>query len=204
MKQVNLSGFPTIGNFELRRSFSISSADVSGLADTATTEATKTANSAADSISQASAAVETAVNQAQSRMESIASELKVNLPAYYSVGLWDYCQGETVGAQPSNCTRPTTSFSFDLLDIFKSVSPEFNDLFPSKDTKGLTGSLKLSKVAISAYIVGLSTTACSLVVGLVTAFREVKSRWLKLLQVLSSAVSFITEFNTLQILSSYR
>jgi hypothetical protein len=73
------------------------------------------------------------------------------------------------------------SFSFDLLDIFKSVLPEFNDLFPSKDTKGLIGSVKLSKVAISAYIVGLSTTAYSLVVGLVTAFREVKSRWLKLL-----------------------
>lgn len=204
MEQVNLSGFPTIGKLDLRRSFSISSADVSGLADTATTEATKTANSAADSISQASAAVGTVVNQAQSRIESIASELKVNLPAYYSVGLWDYCQGKTVGGRPSNCTRPTASFSFNLLDIFKSVSSEFNDLFPSKDTKGLTGSLKLSKFAISAYIVGIFTTACSLVVGLVTTFREAKSRWLKLLQLLSSAVGFITEFNTLQMLSSSR
>jgi hypothetical protein len=204
VEQVNLSGFPTIGKFDLRRSFSISSANVSGLADTATAEATKTANSAADSISEASAAVETVVNQAQSRIESVASELKVSLPAYYSVGLWDYCQGKTVGARPSKCTRPTTSFSFNLLDIFKSVSPEFNDLFPSKDTNGLTGSLKLSKWAISAYIVGFSTTACSLVMGLVSTFREVKSRWLKLLQVLSSTASINTEFNKLEILSSSR
>lgn len=201
---MNLSDFPTIGKVDLRRSLGISSTDVSGLADTAASEATKAANSAADSVSQASAAIETAASQAQSRVESIANELKLNLPAYYSVGLWDYCQGQTIDARPSNCTRPTTSFSFNLLDIFRSISPAINDLFPSNDTKDLTGSLKLSKWAISAYIVGFATTTLSLVVGLVTTFCEGKSGWLKIIQVLSSTVRLNTPSTTLEILSSSR
>lgn len=201
---MNLSDFPTIGKVDLRRSLSIGGADVSSLADTAASEATKTVNSAADSVSQASAAIETAASQAQSRLEAIARELKVNLPAYYSVGLWDYCQGQTSDARPTNCTRPTTSFSFDLLDIFRSISPEINDLFPSDDTKNLTGSLKLSKWAISAYIVGFAATALSLAVGLVTTFREGKSGWSKILQVLSSTVRLNTAATMVQILSISR
>lgn len=199
-----MSDFPTIGKPDLRRSLGIGGADMSSLADTATSEATKTVNSAADRVSQASAGIKTAASQAQSRLESIARELEVNLPAYYSVGLWGYCQGERSDARPTNCTKPTTSFSFDLLDIFRSISPEINDLLPSDDSKKLTGSLKLSTWAISAYIVGFAATFISLAVGVVTTFREGKGGWSKILQVLSSTVRLNTTCTMVQMLSTSR
>ncbi len=123
---------------------------------------------AADSVTQVSATVQTAVSQVSSTVESISNELKLKLPAYYAVGLWGYCQGEKGGADYSNCSKPSTSFSFDLVDIFRSISPEMDNVLPGEANKILSGYHTLAKWSISTYIVGFITTASAFALGSIT------------------------------------
>lgn len=162
--------------------------DISDILGTVTSEATKVGESVADGVTQASATVQAAVGQVSSKVESISNELKVKLPGYYSVGLWGYCQGEKGGAHYSNCSKPSTSFSFDLVDIFRSAAPEMDNVLPSEGNKILSGYHNLAKWSISTYMVGFIATASAFVLGSMTILCSLGGKWCQILLVLLSTV----------------
>ena len=183
-----MTEFPKLGALDVRRSVSAIRSDISDLSGTVTSEATKVGENAADSVTQVSATVQTAVSQVSSTVESISNELKLKLPAYYAVGLWGYCQGEKGGAPYSNCSKPSTSFSFNLVDIFRSVSPEMDNVLPSEGNKILSGYHSLAKWAISTYMVSFIATASAFALGNMTILCSLGGKWCEILLVLSSTV----------------
>ncbi|CRL30739.1 Actin cortical patch SUR7/pH-response regulator PalI [Penicillium camemberti] len=101
--RVNLTDFQELGSFHLRHSLSIAEVDASDVANTASSEANSVPGHA--------------------KVQSLSDEIKSHLPDLYSVGLWGYCQDQKETVSYSSCSQPSTSFSFDLLSIFGSVSP---------------------------------------------------------------------------------
>jgi hypothetical protein len=165
---VNLSEFPDLGKFDLRRSISVSNVDASGLAEQATNIINNETQNAANSASQISATAQTAVSEASEQVTALASTLKGSIPDYYSIGLWGYCQGRHDAASFSNCSAPSMTFTFDLLKVFGSLSGEIDDLIPSKGKSLLAGSRHLSEWTTSAYVIGTITLAFALVFGITT------------------------------------
>jgi hypothetical protein len=182
---VNLSDIPELGKLDLRRSISIAGVDASSTVGQATSVISSEAQNAADGIAQASAAAQTAVSQASDQITMLTDDLKKRLPAYYSIGLWGFCQGQHDAAPFSNCSTPSTTFTFDLLKIFTSLSTEIEDLLPSDGRKILAGSGHVSKWTISAYIIGFVTMLFATIFGITTmAFS-----WAKLPLIACSLVS---------------
>ncbi|CAG8243683.1 unnamed protein product [Penicillium olsonii] len=188
--RVNFTDFPELGSFHLRRSLSIAGVDASDLSKTASNEANSIVSSASTAVIYASGAAETAVSQATAKVQSFSDEIKSHLPGSYSVGLWGYCQGQKETVSYSNCSQPSTSFSFDLLSIFGSISPTIEDMLPDENNKVLAGYHEVSRWSISAYILGIASTFLAVVFGVTTIFFS----WGKLLLIISSlaATIFIT------------
>jgi hypothetical protein len=132
----------------------------SGAFDTANS-ATKVA---ANEIAQVSTVVQIKADQARDRLKTISKDLRVHLPAYYAVGLWGYCQGDNSTGPFANCSKPSTSFLFDLLEIFGSASEEINDVLPKNDSKVLAGYHDISRWTILAYILGFIFTIATIIV----------------------------------------
>lgn len=181
---MNLSDFPELGSFHLRRSLSIAGVDASDLSKTASDEANSVVSSASTAVIYASGAAETAVSQATAKVQSFSDEIKSHLPGFYSVGLWGYCQGQKETASYSNCSQPSTSFSFDLLSIFGSISPTIEDMLPDENNKVLAGYHDVSRWSISAYILGIASTFLAVVFGITAIFFS----WGRLLLIISSLV----------------
>ncbi|CAG8665139.1 unnamed protein product, partial [Penicillium salamii] len=103
-------------------------------------------------------------------VQSLSDEIKSHLPHFYSVGLLGYCQGQKETPSYSNCSQPSTSFSFDLLSIFGSVSPAIEEVLPDENNKVLAGYHDVSRWSISAYILGFASTFLAVVFGVTTIF----------------------------------
>jgi VIT1/CCC1 family predicted Fe2+/Mn2+ transporter len=142
--------------------------DTSEVANTASSEANDVVSSAATAAIYASGAVETAVSQVTDKVQSLSDEIKSDLPYFYSVGLLGYCQGQKETPSYSNCSQPSTSFSFDLLSIFGSISPAIEEVLPDEDNKVLAGYHGVSRWSISAYILGFASTFLAVVFGVTT------------------------------------
>ncbi|KAJ5531448.1 hypothetical protein N7527_004841 [Penicillium freii] len=186
---IDMSGHQ-LGRFHLRRSLNIAGVDASDVGKTAINEANNVAKDGSTAVIYATAAAETAVSQVSDKVQSLSDEIKSNLPGYYSVGLWGYCQGQKNVASYTNCSHPSTSFSFDLLGIFGSMSTAIEDILPEKITKILAVNHYVSRWSILAYILGFVATFLAVVIGITTMIIP----WGKiLLTVLSlSATIFIT------------
>lgn len=166
--KVNLSEFPELGKLDLRRSISLAGVDASSVADQATSVVNTETQNAADGVAQASATAHTAVSQASDQITSLTNDLKKSLPAYYSIGLWGFCQGQNDEATFSNCSTPSTAFTFNLLKVFGSLSTEIEGLLPSDGKRLLAGSRHVSEWTISAYITGFITMLFAIIFGLTT------------------------------------
>ena len=166
--KVNLSDFPELGKLDLRRSINVAGIDASSMADQATSVINSETQNAADGVTQASAAAQTAVSHASDQITSLTDDLKKSLPAYYSIGLWGFCQGQHDAAPFSNCSTPSTTFTFNLLKAFGSLSTEIEDLLPSDGKRLLAGSRHVSEWTISAYITGFITMLFAIIFGLTT------------------------------------
>lgn len=162
---MNLTDFPKLGGLDLRRSLGIEGIDGSGLTNEASSVATSAGESAIESAGHASATIQTAASQASDHLVSLTNDLKAHLPPYYSVGLWSYCQGQEEDTF-SSCLKPSTTFSFDLLGIFGSVSPELKDLLPDTSSKILNGYHELSGWPIRCYMLGCVATTIAVLLGL--------------------------------------
>ena len=180
---MNLTNFPELGSFHLRRSLGVAGVDPSDVANTAGSEANSVVSSPSTAVIYASGAAETAVSQVTDKVQSLSDEIKSHLPGFYSVGLWGYCQGQET-ASYSNCSQPSTTFSFDLLSIFGSVSPAIEEVLPDENNKVLAGYHGVSRWSISAYILGFASTFLAAVFGVTTIFFS----WGKLLLIISSLV----------------
>jgi hypothetical protein len=141
--------------------------DTSEVANTASSEANNVVSSASTAAIYASSAVETAVSQVTDKVQSLSDKIKSDLP-HYSVGLLGYCQGQKGTPSYSNCSQPSTSFSFDLLSIFGSISPAIEEVLPDEDNKVLAGYHGVSRWSISAYILGFVSTFLAVVFGVTT------------------------------------
>lgn len=148
---MEFTSFSELGHLNLGRSLSSSLAG--------------TAHQAGGIASHASNAAEHKVNHVSN---SLQDNLKLHLPAYYSVGLWGYCEGQQITAPPSNCSTPSVSFSFDLLRIFDSVSTQIEQLLPQGNDKVLSGFRDVSRWSKSAYILGFIATALTIGFGIIS------------------------------------
>lgn len=154
-----MTGFPRLEHLNLGRSIDVAAADTSSVANGAT--------NAADSSSQAANAAQNKTNQVSDHLQNISDDLKLHLPAYYKVGLLGYCEGKADAAGYSNCSDPSISFSFDLLNIIGSASGQFEELLlPKGNEKVLAGYRDLSKWSIWAYIWGLIATIFATAFGI--------------------------------------
>ncbi|KAF4765912.1 hypothetical protein HAV15_010643 [Penicillium sp. str.  len=163
LMKVNLANFPELGNLHLRRGLSIAGVDTSRVTNGATNTAKSTAQITANEIAQAANAARTKADQISDRLQTLSEDIKLHLPAYYAVGLWGYCQGNHSTGPFSNCSKPNTSFSFDLLEIFGSASEEINEILPEDDNKVLAGYRKVSRWTISAYVSGFTFTLVAII-----------------------------------------
>jgi hypothetical protein len=175
---VKLTNFPELGSVHLRRSLSIAGVGASDAANKASSEASSVKDSASTAAIYASDAAETAVSQVTDKVQSLSDEINSHLPDFYSVGLWGYCQGQKETASYSNCSQPSTSFSFDLLSIFGSVSPAIGEVLPDENNKVLAGYHDVSRWSISAYILGFVSTFVAVVFGITTMFFSRGKIWL--------------------------
>ncbi|KAK9847008.1 Actin cortical patch SUR7/pH-response regulator PalI [Penicillium brevicompactum] len=190
-QQVNLTDFPELGTFHLRRSLSVAGLDASDLSKTASNEANSVVSSASTAVIYASGAAEAAVSQATaSKVQSFSDEISSHFPGFYSVGLWGYCEGQKGTVSYSNCSQPSSSFSFDLLGVFGSISPTIEEMLPDENNKVLAGYHDVSRWSISAYVLGIASTFLAVVFGVTTIFFS----WGKPLLIISSlaATIFIT------------
>lgn len=133
-------------------------------------------------ISQATSAAKTAATEANGKLQSLANDIKTQLPSSYNIGIWGDCQENTRGG--TNCTTPSTSFSFDLESILGSVSKDVASIIPGFD-KIRAASRTLSRWSISAYIIGFLLTAATFALGVVNLI----SAWGNVVTALSSFVS---------------
>lgn len=181
---MELTNFPEIGSVHPRRSLGIAAMDGIDVANKASSEANSVMNSASTAVIYASSAAETAASQVTDKIHSLSDEINSHLPGFYSVGLWGYCQGQKETSSYSNCSQPSTSFSFDLLSILGSISPVIDGVLPDGNNKVLAGYHGVSRWSISAYILGFVSTFAAVVFGVTTMFFS----WGKILLVISSLV----------------
>ncbi|KAJ6037930.1 hypothetical protein N7460_007701, partial [Penicillium canescens] len=159
----------------------IAGVDGSDVANKASSEANGVVNSASTAVIYASGAAETAISS--------------HLPGFYSVGLWGYCQGQKEESSYSNCSQPSTSFSFDLLSIFGSVSSGINEVLPDENNKVLAGYHDVSRWSVSAYILGFVSTCMAVIFGVTTMYfsrGKVLLILSSLLTIAESAAIFVT------------
>ncbi|KAJ5347005.1 uncharacterized protein N7506_000258, partial [Penicillium brevicompactum] len=161
---LNLTNFPDPSNLHLRRGLSIAGVDMSSVTSGASDAANSATQIAANKVEHVSTAVQSKADQARDRLETVSKDLRLHLPAYYAVGLWGYCQGENSTGPFGNCSKPSTSFSFNLLKILGSASEEINDVLPKSDNKVLAGYHDFSRWTILAYILGFIFTITTIII----------------------------------------
>ncbi|GAA93005.1 hypothetical protein AKAW_11117 [Aspergillus luchuensis IFO 4308] len=194
--KVNLSDFPNLGDLRLRRSI-----DLSGVSSSITDGVSNVASSVADGMdnaaSEASTAVEgiatkastaagTVVSQASDALRTLEKELQSELPAYYTVGLWGYCEGNDT--QVVSCSRPSISFTFNISGILNSASTEIDELVSRIDDKVLTGYYDVSRAVIWLYISGFVAATLTALLGIRKTFFNGGNKLLLTFCVLSLAL----------------
>lgn len=160
--KVNLSEFPRINKFHLPRSI-----DLPGAASSVSDGATSIANGATENLNGVAAEVSTAANSAVTKVSSAADaaaseasdglislekKLRSELPAFYTVGLWSYCEGNHTHA--TFCSSPSVSFTFNVSGILNSASSGVNEIIPNIGEKMLSGYHEVSSAIIWLYILG--------------------------------------------------
>ena len=167
-----------MGHLNMARSIDVAGVDTSSVANGA--------KNAADSSSQAANAAQDKANQVSGHLQDISDDLKLHLPAYYKVGLLGYCEGKADAAGYSNCSDPSISFSFDLLNIIGSASGKFEELLPKGNEKVLAGYRDLSKWSIWAYVWGLIATVLATAFGITSTMLSFGRKLLIIFSIVSA------------------
>ncbi|KAI9848931.1 MAG: hypothetical protein M1838_000311 [Thelocarpon superellum] len=117
-------------------------------------------------------------------------EDNINLKDFYTVSLWNYCNG-TVEADNSShvdaCGKPVGSFYFNFVDVWGLNNSIAGENFPKELQSGLNTYAAVSKWMYIAYVIAFVATVVELVVGFFAIF----SRWGSLATTLASSVSSV-------------
>lgn len=169
--KVNLTKFPKTDHLNLVRSF-----DLPGVGNSSSLQQRNVVDSITGS-------AENTVSQIGGHVQDLSDQLHSLLPEYYAVGLWGYCEGKRGAPTFSNCTGPSASFSFDLVDILSSRLGQANGVLADWTQPVLKGYRRVSHWIVAAYMMAFIAAFIAVVTGLV-GFPLAK-----LVAIISSAVS---------------
>ncbi|OJJ52124.1 hypothetical protein ASPSYDRAFT_214626 [Aspergillus sydowii CBS 593.65] len=169
--EVNLTKFPKTDHLNLVRSF-----DLPGVGNSSSLQQRNVVDSITGS-------AENTVSQIGGHVQDLSDQLHSLLPEYYAVGLWSYCEGKRGAQTFSNCTGPSASFSFDLVDILSSRLGLANGVLADWTQPVLKGYRRVSHWIVAAYMMAFIAAFIAVVTGLV-GFPLAK-----LVAIISSAVS---------------
>ncbi|KAL4805716.1 actin cortical patch SUR7/pH-response regulator pali [Aspergillus unguis] len=127
--------------------------------------------------------VENTVSQISGHVQDLLDQLHSLLLEYYAVGLWGYCEGKQGAPTFLNCTRPSASFSFNLVDILSSRLGQANRVLVDWTQPVLKGYYYMLHWIVAAYIMAFIAAFIAVVTGLVGFLLA------KLVIIISSAVS---------------
>ena len=169
--KVNLTEFPKIDHLTLARSVDLPEVEDSSSLEQGNVD---------DSIR---GTAENAVSQIGKNVQDLSDQLHLLLPEYYAVGLWSYCEGNQGAQAFLNCSGPSASFSFDLVDLLSSRLRQPNGLLADWTQPILEGYRRVSHWTVAAYVMAFIGTFTAVAAGLV-AFPLAK-----LVAIMSSVVS---------------
>ncbi|KAK2767609.1 hypothetical protein FQN54_003767 [Arachnomyces sp. PD_36] len=112
---------------------------------------------------------------------------KEDLKDFYSVGLWNYCDGDFQDGKfkTKHCSDRKARFWFNPVEIWGLDGTGIDDQFPDELKKGLDIYKKVSGWMFIAYAVAFFATIAELIIGISAIF----SRWGSLFTTICSAVS---------------
>ncbi|KAI2886123.1 hypothetical protein CBS63078_11043 [Aspergillus niger] len=157
------------------------------------TAAENVASSAADTASNAVTEVTTTVNKTLTNaVDAELAKLESNLPDFYLVGLWSYCNGTYSGNASTvhNCTTPSLSFRFDFAEVLGLQGSGLNSLFPAALQNAVKYYNRFIQWTISAFLVALIATSLVVLTGLTAGI----SRWASLLTSFFAVVAMFASF----------
>lgn len=164
--QVNLTNFPDPGNLPIRRSLNLG-VDKPIINNGATGLIENASNTAESSMNKASSAAEAADGNVQNHLDTLLNKFRRNLPEYYSIGLWGYCQKS---GDYLSCSEPSVSFAFDLSAILGTISSDLDNLLPGINEKALTGYHQALHAIVWLYIFAFILTVLSGIFAVRTEF----------------------------------
>lgn len=115
--KVNLTEFLRTDHLHLARSL-----DVPGVRDSSSP---LQQGNVIDSIT---GSAENAGSQIGGHAQDLSDQLHSLLPEYYTVGLWSYYEGKQGDRAFSNCSGPSASFSFDLVNLLSNRLGQANGM----------------------------------------------------------------------------
>lgn len=151
-----MTEFPKIDHLHLARSL-----DLSGVGESA---APLQQDNIVDSIT---GSAENAASQIGGHVQDLSDQLRSLVPEYYAVGLWSYCEGKQGDQGFSNCSGPSASFSFDLVDLLSSRLGEANGVLSDWTQPVLKGYRRVSHWTVAAYVMAFIAMFIAVVAGLV-------------------------------------
>ncbi|OCK81971.1 hypothetical protein K432DRAFT_325251 [Lepidopterella palustris CBS 459.81] len=113
-------------------------------------------------------------NKLLSALQSSASSKE--LKDFYTVGLWNYCEGDTDAkgvSKTTYCSPRQASFWFNPIDVWGLSNTTAQKVFPNKLQDGLNAYHSVSKWMFAAYTIAFWLTVGEIVVGIFAIF----SRW---------------------------
>lgn len=105
-----------------------------------------------------------ATRQKRSYLDTLLTEIKGELPAYYHVGLLGYCQGKD--GTISSCSKPDPSFSFSLWGTFSTYAAKVVSLLGNDRGNFLSGNVHNSYAITCLYISSFVTAFVTLIMGI--------------------------------------
>ncbi|KAJ8226345.1 hypothetical protein LV156_008984 [Aspergillus fumigatus] len=138
---------------------------------------TDVAGSAASTVASVGEDITSATNKTLvNAVDAALSRTRADYPDFLIVGLWSYCNGSFDGSHTpivTNCSTPSTTFSFNFSGALGLDSSWVASIFPSALQDAIDYYHKFTNWMVSAWIITVVSTVLVLLAGL-TAFG---SRW---------------------------
>ena len=100
------------------------------------------------------------------------------VPAYYDIGLSNYCTGPDNHTAPNFCSKPKLGFYFDPLEVWNLEDSPIKNLVPTEWQGALNSYKEASKFMYAAYVVALVATILTFLGGVASFFL---GRWMSIL-----------------------
>ncbi|KAL9054370.1 MAG: hypothetical protein Q9162_004172 [Coniocarpon cinnabarinum] len=92
------------------------------------------------------------------------------VPAYYDIGLTNYCTGPANNSAPNFCSKPEAAFYFNPLEVWDLQNSPIKNLIPSDWQSALNTYHQASKFMYAAYVVALVFSILTFILGIASFF----------------------------------